>query len=681
MTVTADTNTNMPLPLFSTIKTEEIEPKLDQLLKSNRQKIQELLQQQKPFSWDNLMHPLEDVEDLLNEFWEPIAHMNAVVNTPALRDVYNACLPKLTDYYTELSHDQKLYEAIGSIEQRLEYQRLNQPQRKVIDNELRDFKLSGIALPEAKKKHFAKLSKQLARLNSKFEENILDATQGWTKHITDEKKLAGLPEHAIAAAKQAAEQRQKEGWIFTLEAPSYFAVITHAKSRRLREEIYHAFCTRASDQGPTASRWDNSDVMQDILKCRLELSRLLGFNNFAEYSLATKMVKTPQEAIDFLNQLVDASLPKARAEFKDLSEFSKKELGIKKLEIWDVTFASEKLRQHRYAISQEELRPYFPEPQVLQGLFDIVDRLFNVRIEELHTVDVWHQDVRCFALYDVKGELRSYFYFDLYARGNKRGGAWMDDARPRHRLNNSELQLPIAFVTCNFNPPVGKDPALFSHIDVVTLLHEFGHALQHMLTKIDYVDVSGINGIPWDAVEVASQFLENWAWEKEPLKLLSKHYKTGEPLPDALFNKMHKAKNFQSAMLMVRQLEFALFDMYLHVEFDSHQNNQIQMILQKVRERVRVIPVPEFNRFQHAFSHIFAGGYAAGYYSYKWAEVMASDAFSLFEEKGIFDRNTAQHFLTYILEPGGSEDPAKLFKAFRGRGPTVDSLLKHSGII
>lgn len=675
MTVTADID--MLLPLFSTIKPEEIELRLDQLLKSNRQKIQQLLQQQQPFNWDNLVNPLEDVENRLHEFWAPIAHMNAVVNAPALRDAYNACLPKLTDYYTQLSHNQKLYEAIGSIGQGLEYQRLNQPQRKVIDNELRDFKLSGIALPEAKKKHFAKLSKQLAQLNSKFEENILDATQGWTKHITDEKELAGLPEHAITAAKQ----RQKEGWMFTLEAPSYLAVITHAQSRRLREEMYHAFCTRASDQGPTANCWDNSDVMHDILKCRLELAQLLGFNNFAEYSLATKMVKTPQEAIDFLNQLVDASLPKARAEFKELSEFAKKTLGIKKLEIWDVTFASEKLRQHRYAISQEELRPYFPESQVLRGLFDIVNRLFNVSVEELHTVDVWHPDVRCFALYDGKGELRSYFYFDLYARENKRGGAWMDDARPRHRLNNGELQLPIAFVTCNFNPPVGKDPALFSHIDVVTLLHEFGHALQHMLTKIDYVDVSGINGIPWDAVEVASQFLENWAFEKESLKLLSKHYKTGEPLPDALFNKMNKAKNFQSAMLMMRQLEFALFDMYLYVEFDSRQNNQIQMILQKVRERVCVVPVPEFNRFQHAFSHIFSGGYAAGYYSYKWAEVMASDAFSLFEEKGIFDRNTAQNFLTYILEPGGSEDPDELFKAFRGREPTVDALLKHSGII
>lgn len=679
--MTVQTKPDVALPLFSTIKPEEIEPKLDQLLHSNRQKIDALLHQQERFNWENLMRPLEDAEDQVHAFWGPIAHLNAVVNSPALRDAYNACLPRVTAHYTALSHNQELYAAIGSIGQELEYQRLNQPQRKVIDNELRDFKLSGIALPEAKKKYFSELSEKLARLNAKFEENVLDATQGWTKHITDEKALAGLPEHAIAAAKQAAAQRQQAGWIFTLEIPSYFAVITYADSRTLREEMYSAYCARASDQGPAAKRWDNSAVMQDILKCRHELAHLLGFKNFAEYSLATKMVKTAQQAIDFLNQLVDASLPKAREEFKELSEFAKKELGIKKLAVWDVTYASEKLRQHRYALSQEELRPYFPEPQVLQGLFDVVGRLFNIRIEALKDIDVWHPDVRCFALYDAQNELRSYFYFDLYARKNKRGGAWMDDARPRRRLMNGELQLPIAFVTCNFNPPVGKDPALFSHIDVVTLLHEFGHALQHMLTKIDYADVSGISGIPWDAVEVASQFLENWAWEKESLNLLARHYKTGAPLPDEVVEKMYNAKNFQSAMLMMRQLEFALFDMRLHMEFDPYQENQIQTVLQKVREQVCVVPVPEFNRFQHSFAHIFAGGYAAGYYSYKWAEVMASDAFSLFEEQGIFDRNTAQHFLTYILEPGGSEDPAKLFKAFRGREPNVDALLKHSGIV
>ena len=576
--MTVQTKPDVALPVFSTIKPEEIEPKLDQLLHSNRQKIDALLHQQERFNWENLMRPLEDAEDQVHAFWGPIAHLNAVVNSPALRDAYNACLPRITAHYTALSHNQELYAAIGSIGQELEYQRLNQPQRKVIDNELRDFKLSGIALPEAKKKYFSELSEKLARLNAKFEENVLDATQGWTKHITDEKALAGLPEHAIAAAKQAAAQRQQAGWIFTLEIPSYFAVITYADSRTLREEMYSAYCTRASDQGPTAKRWDNSAVMQDILKCRHELAHLLGFKNFAEYSLATKMVKTAQQAIDFLNQLVDASLPKAREEFKELSEFAKKELGIKKLAVWDVTYASEKLRQHRYALSQEALRPYFPEPQVLQGLFDVVGRLFNIRIEALKDIDVWHPDVRCFALYDAQNELRSYFYFDLYARKNKRGGAWMDDARPRRRLMNGELQLPIAFVTCNFNPPVGKDPALFSHIDVVTLLHEFGHALQHMLTKIDYADVSGISGIPWDAVEVASQFLENWAWEKESLNLLARHYKTGAPLPDELVEKMYNAKNFQSAMLMMRQLEFALFDMRLHIEFDPYQENQIQTI-------------------------------------------------------------------------------------------------------
>ena len=674
------TNTENPLPLFSTIEPQEIETHLDRILQSNRQAMSALLDQKASFDWKNLMRPMEDISESLSQYWSPISHLNAVVNSKPLRTAYNACLPKLSDYFTQLSHNDTLYRAVQSMAEEATYQKLDKTQRKIIDNELRDFKLAGVALSPEKKKRFAELSKQLSKLTTKFEENILDATHAWVKQITDEKTLAGLPEHAIAVAKQAAKHHELEGWVFTLDIPSYLAVITHAESRAFRKEIYYAFNTRASDQGPNAGEWDNSDTMQAILNARLELAQLLGFNNYAEYSLVTKMVETPSQALEFLQRLAKASLSKAREEFKELSDFAQKELGIKELQAWDITFASEKLRQRRYAVSQEDLRPYFPESQVLEGLFAIVNKLFKVRIEEITDVDTWHPTVRCFAVYDADDKLRSYFYFDLYARKNKRGGAWMDDARGRRRLNNNELQIPIAFVTCNFHAPVGDDPALFSHDDVVTLFHEFGHALQHMLTKIDYIDVSGINGIPWDAVEVASQFLENWAWQQEAIQLIAKHYKTGQALPDELYQKMRKAKNFQSALRMMRQLEFSLFDMRLHMEFDPQQKDQIQRILDDVRSHVCVIPAPEFNRFQHSFSHIFAGGYAAGYYSYKWAEVMASDAFSLFEEKGIFDEKTAKNFLSTILEPGGSEEPDKLFKAFRGRAPDVDALLKQSGI-
>lgn len=681
MTTKTNAKTSSPMPQFSNVKPSEIEVHLDRILQSNREKINKLLEQNESPAWENLMEPLENLNENISQFWAPIEHMHAVVSSDELRRAYNACLPKLSEYFTELSHNHRLYKAIQSIAEGLEFQNLKQPQRKVIDNEIRDFKLAGVTLPHKEKEQLATLFKQLSQLSTKFEENVLDATEGWTKQIIDQKELAGLPEHAIAAAKQAAQRQKVEGWLFTLELPSYLAVIHYAESRALREEIYLASNTRASDQGPNAGQWDNTKVMQGILSRRLQAAKQLGFNNYAEYALATRMVKTPTEALHFLHQLVEASLPSAKEEFKILQAFAREKLKITDIKAWDIPFIAEKMRQERYAISQEDLRPYFPEPHVLKGLFTIVNKLFQIRIEPVKNVDVWHPDVRCFAVYDADDQLRSYFYLDLYARKNKRGGAWMDDHRSRRYRQDGELQVPIAFIVCNFNAPVGDDPALFSHLDVITLFHEFGHALQHMLTKINYSEVSGLNGIPWDAVEVASQFLENWAWEKESLNLIAKHYKTEEPLPDSLYEKMQKAKNFHSALHMMRQLEFAIFDMRLHIEFSPAQAQQIQQILDEVRADVSVIPVPTFNRFQHSFSHIFAGGYAAGYYSYKWAEVMASDAFSLFEEKGIFDVETAHLFLTYILEPGGSEDPAVLFKAFRGREPRVDALLEQSGII
>jgi len=449
----------------------------------------------------------------------------------------------------------------------------------------------------------------------------------------------------------------------------------------LREEMYHAFVTRASGQEPNANRWNNTAVITDILKTRLEIVRLLDFQNYAERSLATKMVKKTKDVLDFLQKLIAASQDKAKEEFEALKQFAKSELGMQKLEAWDIAYASEKLRQARYDISQEDLRPYFPEHKVVSGLFSIVHKLFGITVKEQSDVDTWHPDARCYAIYDNSDTLISYFYTDLYARENKRGGAWMDECRVRRRTDNGNTQLPVAFVTCNFNAPIGDDPALFTHEDVLTLFHEFGHSLQHMLTKIDCADVSGINGVPWDAVEVASQFLENWAWEKESLAMISEHYQTKAPLPDALFDKMHNAKNFQSALQMIRQLEFSLFDFRLHMEFDPKEESQVQRILDEVRQKISVIPAPAFNRFQNSFAHIFAGGYAAGYYSYKWAEVMASDAFSLFKEKGIFDKTTSQKFLTTFLESGGAKDPLDLFITFRGHEPKIDALLKEKGII
>jgi oligopeptidase A len=668
------------LPNFSQINLDKVPAQLEQLLAENVQKIEALLQPRREYTWASLMQPLEALEDRLDVFWSLISHLHGVLNSEKLRQIYHDCLPKLSDYSTAISHNQALYEAILSISRSEAFAQLDQAQRKVIENAIRDFKLAGVSLPPEKKEQFAQLSKELSQLTSHFEENLLDATQAWTKHVTDEKTLAGIPAHAIAAAQQAAEMRQRDGWVFTLDIPSYAAVVTYADSRALREEMYHAYITRASDQGPNANRFDNSDTMQKILEKRLTLAQLLDFNNYAEYALASRMVKTPLQACQFLQELVTASLPQAKAEFAALREFAATTLGLTELKPWDVAYATEKLQQARYAISEEDLRPYFPESQVLQGLFTIVQRLFGITVVLQKNVDVWHPDVRCYAVYDANQQLRSYFYLDLYARENKRGGAWMDDCRGRRRLTNGDVQIPIAFVTCNFNAPIGSQPALFSHQEVTTLFHELGHALQHMLTTVDYSDVAGINGIPWDAVELPSQFLENWAWQKESLLMIAKHYQTGEALPEDLYQRMQRAKNFQAAMQMIRQLEFSIFDMRLHMSFDRQQKNQIQQLLDEVRAAVSVVPVVSYNRFQNSFSHIFAGGYAAGYYSYKWAEVMAADAFSLFEEKGIFDQTTAQKFLNTILESGGAEDPAVLFKKFRGREPRIEPLLKDAGI-
>ena len=670
---------NTILPLFSKIKPEHIEPAITQLLEEARTVVKKHLQATTEYTWENLIEPLENAEDKLNKAWSPVSHMNAVVNTDELRLAYNACLPKLSDYSTEMGQNEQLFNAYKVIADSNEFATLDSAQKKIIQNALRDFRLSGVDLDNEKKQRYKEISQELSRLASNYEENLMDATNAWSKVIRNEQDLAGLPPSALAQAKQTAESQDQDGWMITLQFPSYQAIMTYADDRELRREHYEAYATRASDQASDNEQWDNSLLMEQILALRHEKAQLLGFENYAELSLATKMAKKPEEVMNFLEDLADKSWRQARKDFADLQSFAKQYHGINNLQSWDLTYYSEKMRQHFYQLSQEEVKAYFPITRVLPGLFAVVEKLYGLQISEISDFDSWHPDVRFFQIHDEFGVLRGKFYFDLYARTKKRGGAWMDDCVGRKKIND-HIQTPIAYLTCNFTPPTSTEPSLLSHDDVTTLFHEFGHGLQHMLTKIDYLGVSGINGVEWDAVELPSQFMENWCWEQEALALISGHYQTGEPLPDTLFNKMLAAKNFQAGMMTVRQLEFSLFDFRIHKDYDPEKGARIYPILEQVRAQVAVINPPKFNRFAHSFSHIFAGGYAAGYYSYKWAEVLSSDAFSLFEEKGIFNQETGKLFLTTILETGGSEDAMALFIKFRGRKPTIDALLKHNGI-
>jgi oligopeptidase A len=665
------------LPPFSKIKPEHVEPAIDHLLAEGRKQVAELIRQEAPFTWNNLVQPLEEQDDILGRAWSPVSHMNSVVNSDELREAYNACLPKLSEYATEMGQNAELCTAYKAVAENDDS--LDEAQRKVLENALRDFHLSGVDLPADKKDRFKAISQELSKLTSKFEENLLDATNAWSKLITNEKELIGLPESALGLAKQTADQRGEKGWLLTLDFPSYLPVMTYADNRELRREMYEAFATRASDQGPHADQYNNSEVMDKILALRHELVGLLGFDNYAERSLAKKMARTTEEVMLFLHDLADRSHPQAKRDLNEVLAFARDEHEMKDLEAWDIGYYSEKLRQSRYAFSQEELKPYFPETKVVPGLFAVVERLYGLQISEVEGVDTWHPDVRFFEIRDAEGHIRGQFYLDLYARPKKRGGAWMDGCIDR-LFSDSCDQNPVAFLTCNFSPPVGDKPALFTHDEVETLFHEFGHGLHHLLTRIDYPAVAGINGVAWDAVELPSQFMENWCWEREALDLISGHYETGEPIPDDLYQKMTAAKNFQSAMQMVRQLEFSIFDFRIHLEYDPAKGGHIYEILNEVRDQVAVIKPPPFNRFAHSFGHIFAGGYAAGYYSYKWAEVLSADAFSLFEEKGIFDRETGKAFLNNILEQGGSKDANELFVAFRGREPEIDALLRHNGI-
>nr|AAF45039.1 putative oligopeptidase A [Aeromonas hydrophila] len=668
------------LPPFSQIQPDQVQPAVTQAIADCKQKISDVLAQREPHTWDSLIAPLEEVNDRLSRIWSPVSHLNSVLNSEALREAHDACLPLLSEFQTYVGQHEGLYQAYLALSESDDFPLLSAAQRKEIQNTLRDFRLSGIGLPAEAQQRYGEIQARLSELASRFSNNVLDATQGWSKLVTDEAELAGLPASAQAAARQLAELKGKEGWLFTLDIPSYLPVMMYADNRALRAELYEAFTTRASDQGPNAGKWDNSAIMTELLALRRELAQLLGFANYAELSLATKMADKPEQVVNFLTDLARRSLSQGKAELEEIRAFASEQHGQNELAAWDIPYYAEKLKQHKFSVSDEQLRPYFPASKVVKGLFEVVKRVFGMKVRERLGIDTWHPDVRFYDIFDAEDELRGSFYLDLYAREHKQGGAWMDVCLGRRYRQDGSLQKPVAYLTCNFNGPVDGKPALFTHNEVVTLFHEFGHGIHHMLTRIDVAGVAGINGVAWDAVELPSQFLENWCWESEALAFISGHHETGEPLPADLLEKMLPARNFQAAMQMLRQLEFALFDFRLHQEFDPANADQIPALLDEVRREVAVMTPPAFNRFQHSFSHIFAGGYAAGYYSYKWAEVLSADAFSRFEEEGIFNPVTGHSFLKNILEKGGSKEPMELFRAFRGREPQVDALLRHSGI-
>ena len=667
------------LPLFSQIKPEHVVPAVKQAIEHCREVIEQVVNQEH-YTWDNLIQPIDEADDKFSRVWSPVSHLNSVKNSPELREAYEACLPLLSEYSTWVGQHKGLYNAYKSLKASEQFNQLTKAQKKTITNALRDFELSGIGLPEAQQKRYGEIVAKLSELSSNYSNNVLDATMGWTKLITNIEELAGLPESALAAAKAQATAKGLEGWLVTLDMPSYIPVMMYCDNRDLRYEMYHAYTTRASDQGPNAHKWDNTENIKQILALRHELAQLLGFDSYAHISLATKMADRPEQVLAFLNDLAEKAKPQGEEELIQLKRYAYEYFGASDIKPWDISYYSEKQKQFLYTINDEELRPYFPEEKVISGLFEVVNRIFGITFKERKDVEVWSPEVRFFDLFDKQGQYKASFYLDLYAREHKRGGAWMDDCIGQMRFADGHLQKPVAYLTCNFNCPVDDKPALFTHNEVTTLFHEFGHGLHHMLTEIETSSVAGINGVAWDAVELPSQFLENWCWQPEALAFISGHYQTGEPLPKEMLTKMLDAKNYQAALFILRQLEFGLFDFRLHFEYSPEQGALILETLKQVRELVAVTPTVEWGRFPHAFSHVFAGGYAAGYYSYLWAEVLSADAFSRFEEEGIFNVKTGNEFLDHILSQGGSDEPMTLFKNFRGREPKLEALLHHYGI-
>ena len=666
------------LPAFSKITPELIQPAIQALIEEHRLQIAELEKQDDP-QWDSLIKPLELMNDQLEKAWSPVRHLNSVKSSPELRDAYNGCLPLLSEYATEVSQNRALYEAYRKIRKSAQFNEFSAAQQKTINDALLHFRLGGVELEGEDRTRYQQLQSELSELQSSFENHLLDATQAWQYLIEDETRLAGLPDYAVAMLRQLAEQKELPGYRVTLDMPCYLAVMTYADDRALRRSVYEAFVTRASDQGITDKRWDNGPIMLKIVAKRQEKAKLLGYANYAEYSLQMKMANTVGQVHGFLKDLAERSREAALDEVRERQEFAES-LGFDgDLQAWDYSYYSEKLKQQRYQISDEDLKPYFADHSVIDGLFQIVGKLYRINIRRIDEgIDRWHDNVGFYQIEDQQGEAIGQFYLDLYARENKRGGAWMDECVNRYHIDG-KTQIPVAYLTCNLTPPLGDEPALFTHDEVITLFHEFGHGLHHMLTRIDVPEVAGINGVEWDAVELPSQFMENFCWEYDALCLFARHYQSGEALPQDLFQPMLAARNFQSALQMLRQIEFAEFDLRLH-QADIDSVEQIQSILDAVRAKISVLPTPAINRFQNGFSHIFAGGYAAGYYSYKWAEVLSADAFAAFEEEGIFNPETGTRFLQCVLERGGSRPAMDSFRCFRGREPTIEALLRHSGI-
>lgn len=663
------------LPKFNEIKPEHVSPAVDSLLAEGRGLVEQLATATETPTWENFALKLEDHSEKLGRTWSQVGHMNAVVNSPELREAYNENLAKLTDFYSDLSQDERLYAKYKAIQSSPAFIKLSSTQQKIINNEVRDFKLGGAELPAEEKARFKTISEELSKLGSKFEENIMDNTNDFAHYVENIDELAGIPQDAIEAAASAAKEAGKTGYKFSLHFPSYMPVLQYADNRELREILYRAYATRASEFGKT--EWDNTKLISDILKLKQEEAKMLGFKNYAELSLATKMADTPAQVTEFLDTLAKRAKPYAERDMQELSDYAKK-LGINDMQAWDVAYVSEKLREEKYAFSDQEVKQYFPEDKVLAGLFKVTETIFGVQVRKADA-PLWHKDAAFYEINDSNQKPIAYFYLDLYARNNKRGGAWMDECITR-RKKEAGIELPVAYLTCNFSAPVGGKPALFTHDEVITMFHEFGHGLHHMLTQVDEYGVSGIKGVEWDAVELPSQFMENFCWEWDVLRHMTKHVDTGAQLPRELFDKMVAAKNFQAGMQTVRQIEFSLFDMRLHGDFDPNGKQTALDLIEQVRDEVSVLRPPKWNRFPNSFSHIFAGGYAAGYYSYKWAEVLSADAYSLFEELGVLSEQAGSRFKNEVLAKGGSRPAMESFVAFRGREPSMDALLRHNGM-
>ena len=660
------------LPRFGDISPDHVVPAIEHVIANHRKHLDKLLNRNADPSFDSLVVPVELMEHELGRVWSPVTHLQSVLGSPDWREAYKQALPLLTQHGTEISQNTRLQRAYTGVGESLPADAC-ESQRRAVDHALRDFHLAGVDLPEADKNRFKEIMQELAAAQASFEHKVQDAADAWSLHIVEENELDGIPKQAMERAAEDAAGEGLSGWLLFLDYPTYDSVMKHAHDRQLREAMYRAWMTRGSDQGDNPE-WDNSENIETILALRHEAANLVGFENYADYSLATKMADSTGQVLDFLHELAARTRSAAERELAELQEFAGMPLSP-----WDVTFWLEKYKQAKFSVSNEDLRQYFPAEKVIRGLFALASRLYGVELLEQDDVAVWHPDARYFSVRDAGGAIIGGFYTDIYARNGKRNGAWIDECIGRQNLNGSAV-LPVGYLVCNFPPLDDAGLSLLTHDDVVTLFHEFGHMLHHLLTRIDLPSISGINGVPWDAVELPSQFMENFAWSYEVLEGCSAHAESGEPLPRALFDKLEQSRNAGAGLAMLRQLELAMFDFRLHAEYDPDRIVAPLDMLAAVRDEVSLLVHPDYNRLPHAFSHIFAGGYAAGYYSYKWAEVLAADAFSAFEEAGIFDPETAQRFRREILEIGGSRDIMQAYVAFRGRKPTIDALLRQNGI-